>query len=155
MANYNSEFFDEFKRLDKLCTEIYGRSAENKLGVTLYLEDMASKAQKGRAIVPDWASDYNRLRRLRGIRNELAHSPDTFSKEMCSYADVEFIRSFYSRIIKRTDPLSLYAQKCGKQGSGKSAQGARYVKVGTEKNARKQENRGCLWEVISFFIDLF
>ena len=155
MANYNSEFFDEFKRLDKLCTEIYGRSAENKLGVTLYLEDMASKAQKGRAIVPDWAADYNRLRRLRGIRNELAHSPDTFSKEMCSYADVEFIRSFYSRIIKRTDPLSLYAQKCGKQGSGKSAQGARYVKVGTGKNARKQENRGCLWEVISFFIDLF
>ena len=155
MANYNSEFFDEFKRLDKLCTEIYGRSSENKLGVTLYLEDMASKAQKGRAIVPDWASDYNRLRRLRGIRNELAHSPNTFSKEMCSCADVEFIRSFYSRIIKRTDPLSLYARKCGNQGSGKSAQGARYVKVGTGKNARKQENRGCLWEVISFFIDLF
>ena len=155
MANYNSEFFDEFKKLDKLCRDIYGRSADNKLGVTLYLEDMNSKAQTGRAVVPNWSNDYNRLKRLRGIRNELAHSTDTFSREMCSYSDVEFIRAFYSRITKRTDPLSIYAQKCGRQGSGKTVRGARYVKGSNTKNARQEENRGCLWEVISFFIDLF
>ena len=155
MNNCNSEFFDEFKRLDKLCREIYGRSIDNKLGVTLYLEDMASKASTGAALVPNWKSDYNRLRRLRSIRNELAHSPNTFSQEMCSKDDVEFIRSFYSRITSRTDPLSLYAKAHRKsnptQGSKKIGSGARYVK----KTTAREENRGCLWDVISFFIDLF
>ena len=152
MVNYNSEFFDEFKRLDKLCRDIYGRSADNKLGVTLYLEDMDSKAYKGRSVVPNWIADYNRLKRLRGIRNELAHSPNTFSKEMCSYADVEFIRSFYSRIMNRTDPLSMYTQRYGQQESGsRSRGGARYVR----RKTRREENRGCLWDIISFFWDLF
>ena len=154
MSNCNSEFFDEFKRLDNLCRDIYGRSADNKLGVTLYLEDMASKTSSGAMLVPNWKSDYNRLRRLRSVRNELAHSPNTFSQEMCSKDDVEFIRSFHSRIMNRTDPLSLFAKARRKsvptQGAKKSSTGARYVK----KAAPREENRGCLFELIAFFRDL-
>ena len=154
MKNYNSEFFDEFKRLDKLCREIYGRSADNKLGVTLYLEDMASKTSTGVTLVPNWKSDYNRLRHLRSVRNELAHSPDTFSQAMCSLDDVEFIRSFYSRITSRTDPLSLYEKKHQRISpttrSKNNTTRARHVK----KTAPREENRGCLWEVIAFFTDL-
>ena len=112
MQNCNSEFFDEFKRLDKLFREIYGRSADNKLGITLYIEDMDSKAHIGRARVECWTGDYNRLKRIRKIRNELAHSPNTFSQELCSNEDVEFVRGFYFRIMNGTDPLALYSKTC-------------------------------------------
>ena len=67
----NYEFFDEFKALDNLCRDIYGGSADNKLGVTLYLEDMDKKAYRGSIYVSGWASDYNRLKSARNIRNEL------------------------------------------------------------------------------------
>ena len=40
MGYLNYEFFDEFKALDNLCRDNYGESIDNKLGVTLYLEDM-------------------------------------------------------------------------------------------------------------------
>ena len=44
MSYLNYEFFDEFKALDNLCRDIYGESIDNKLGVTLYLEDMDKKS---------------------------------------------------------------------------------------------------------------
>ena len=47
MGYLNYEFFDEFKALDNLCRDIYGESIDNKLGVTLYLEDMDRKAYQG------------------------------------------------------------------------------------------------------------
>ncbi len=50
MSYLNYEFFDEFKALDNLCRDIYGESADNKLGVTLYLEDMDKKALRS----PQW-----------------------------------------------------------------------------------------------------
>ena len=50
MSYLNYEFFDEFKALDNLCRDIYGGSADNKLGVTLYLEDMDKRALRS----PQW-----------------------------------------------------------------------------------------------------
>ena len=67
MSYLNYEFFDEFKALDNLCRDIYGESADNKLGVTLYLEDMDKKAYRGTINVSGWASDYNRLKSARNI----------------------------------------------------------------------------------------
>ena len=47
MGYLNYEFFDEFKALDNLCRDIYGESTANKLGVTLYLEDMDRNVYRG------------------------------------------------------------------------------------------------------------
>ena len=74
MGYLNYEFFDEFKALDNLCRDIYGESIDNKLGVTLYLEDMDRKAYQGAFKVSGWTSDYNYLKSVRNTRNELAHS---------------------------------------------------------------------------------
>ena len=107
MNNWNCEFFDAFKDLDNLCRDIYGTTSDNKLGVTLYLEDMDEKRSRGISKVPNWVSDYNRLKRARNIRNELAHSRNSFSYEVCTEEDVDFIVSFRSRILNQTDPLTV------------------------------------------------
>ena len=106
--NYlNYEFFDEFKKLDNLCRDIYGRSSDNKLGVTLYIEDMDKSADLGSFKISGWNLDYKLLKNARHIRNELAHSRDSFSIEICSQQDIDFVRSFRERILNQTDPLSL------------------------------------------------
>ena len=92
MSYLNYEFFDEFKALDKLCREIYGESADNKLGVTLYLEDMDRSSGQGLRLIPDWSSDYTNLKRARNIRNDLAHSANSLSIDVCSQEDIDFIK---------------------------------------------------------------
>ena len=107
MNHLNYEFFDEFKSLDNLCRDIYGKTVDNKLGVTMYLDDMDRNARLGSIKIAGWRLDYNRLKRCRYIRNELAHSRTSFSNDICSREDIDFIRSFKSRIIHQTDPISL------------------------------------------------
>ena len=116
MSYLNYEFFDEFKALDNLCRDIYGGSVDNKLGVTLYLEDMDKKAYRGTINVSGWVSDYNRLKSARNIRNELAHSRNSMTIDICSQEDIDFVRSFRARILRqhRTKPRVL--KNCEKSG---------------------------------------
>ena len=107
MSYLNYEFFDEFKSLDNLCRDIYGKSVDNKLGVTMYLDDMDQNARLGSIKITGWRLDYNRLKRCRYIRNELAHSRTSFSNDICSREDIDFICSFKERIMHQTDPISL------------------------------------------------
>ena len=107
MSCLNYEFFDEFKALDNLCRDIYGGSVDNKLGVTLYLEDMDKKAYRGTINVSGWVSDYNRLKSARNIRNELAHSRNSMTVDICSQEDIDFVRSFRAKILNQTDPLAM------------------------------------------------
>ena len=107
MSDLNYQFFDEFKALDNLCRDIYGQSIENKLGVTLYLEDMNRQAYQGASKISGWTSDYNKLKSARNMRNELAHSRNSFSADICTQENIDFIRSFRARILNQTDPLAL------------------------------------------------
>lgn len=110
--NYlNYEFLDEFKTLDNLCIDIYGRSADNKLGVTLYLEDMDNKRFLGSYRIVGWLEDYHNLRRIRHIRNELVHSRTSLSISMATEEDIDFVRSFRVRILNQTDPISQLSKK--------------------------------------------
>ena len=107
MSKLNYEFFDEYKALDNLCRDMYGKTIDNKLGVSLYLEDMDKKAHQGMFKIPGWTSDYNKLKSAKITRNELAHSRNSFSTDICTQEDVDFIRSFRSRILNQTDPIAL------------------------------------------------
>ena len=111
MSYLNYDFFDEFKALDNLCRDIYGGSADNKLGVTLYLEDMDEKAYRGSIYVSGWTSDYNRLKSARNIRNELAHSRNSMTVDICSQEDIDFVRSFRAKILNQTDPLAMLCKQ--------------------------------------------
>ncbi len=114
MGYLNYEFFDEFKVLDNICRDIYGESVDNKLGVTLYLEDMDRTAYQGSFKVSGWASDYDRLKSARNLRNELAHSRNSMAVDICSQDDIDFVRSFRERILNQTDPIAMLRKQSAK-----------------------------------------
>ena len=107
MNQLDNEFFEEFKRLDKLCKDIYGRSADNKLSVSLYINDMEQNFQIGSCIIPSWAEDLRLLKKCRHIRNELAHGDFYPPNGLCTQEHLYFIASFRDSILNGTDPLAL------------------------------------------------
>lgn len=107
MSCLNYMFFDEFKALDNLCKDLYGESVNNKLGVTLYLDDMDKHSPQGAVKVSGWTYDYNQLKSARNIRNELAHSRSSITVDICSQEDIDFVSSFKARILNQTDPIAM------------------------------------------------
>ena len=114
MGHLNYEFFDEFKALDHICRDVYGKTADNRLGVTLYLEDMDEKFYQGAWKVTGWTTDYNRLKAARNIRNELAHSRVSLSIDICTQEDIDFLRAFRERILQQTDPIAMLRKQSAK-----------------------------------------
>lgn len=96
-------FFEEFKTLDNLCRDIYGTTQ----GVTGYINDMERVPWGNSHFVTNWETDLKRLRELRHLRNHLAHTSGSFDDEYCTQEDIEWVRSFYKRILNQTDPMAL------------------------------------------------
>lgn len=119
MNNTNYAFFEEYKRLDKLCCDMYQCSN----GVTQYIEDMNTTPF---CTVSNWRDDLEQLKRLRHIRNDLAHTQGAFSENLCSQQDIDWIHDFYNRILQQTDPLAMRHRLSSprKPASAKSKPGA-------------------------------
>ena len=152
MSYLNYEFFDEFKALDNLCRDMYGKSIDNKLGVTRYLEDMDEKSYRGAYCVPNWTSDYKQLKSLRNLRNELAHSTHSFDADICSQEDIDFVRSFRTRILNQTDPLALLAKKSSKTRQTSNPQPKQYQQPNYTYTIPQKTPTGCFGIVASFLV---
>ena len=107
MNNINLNFFENYKKLEKICNEIL--SVNN--GVTQYINEMENISSSKYHSIPNWNSDLSSLKRLRHLRNQMAHNEGAFSENLCTIIDVEWIINFRSRILKQTDPLALLHQK--------------------------------------------
>lgn len=103
MNNLNLIFLEEYKQLDKLCSELY----DGQPGVTSYINEMKNVNWNDARDIPDWKSDLNELKRLRHIRNHLAHTEGAFDEKLCTNEDVNWVKDFRNRILKQTDPLAL------------------------------------------------
>lgn len=103
MNNTNFIFFENYKKLEKICNEIY--SANN--GVTQYINEMENISYSKYRNIPNWISDLSTLKSLRHIRNQIAHNEGSFSENWCTLKDIEWLNAFYMRILKQTDPLAL------------------------------------------------
>ncbi len=102
MNRVNVEFFETYKKIDRLCAQMYGLSGG---GVTAYIDDM--KAHTYGARRPDnWNVTFNTLRRLRHMRNEMAHDEGGFDTVMCTNEDIYWLNSFYDALMHGRDPLS-------------------------------------------------
>ena len=152
MGYLNYEFFDEFKALDNLCRDIYGKSIDNKLGVTLYLEDMDRKVYQGSLNVSGWISDYNQLKKTRNIRNELAHSRNSITVDICSQEDIDFIRSFRARILNQTDPIAILRKQTTQPSPSSTSQPKQQPQPTYTYSAPNKTPAGCLGVVASFLI---
>lgn len=152
MSYLNYEFFDEFKALDNLCRDIYGNSIDNKLGVTLYLEDMEEKAYQGAHKVFGWTSDYNQLKYARNMRNELAHSRNSFSDDICSQEVIDFIRAFKARILNQTDPIAMLKKQANPTRPSSGSQQKRQPQTSYPQAPQNKAPAGCLGIIASFIV---
>lgn len=100
MTELEKELFDEFKQLDAICRDMF--SCSN--GVSEYIRQMEQIPAFARRNVSSWENDYLLLKRLRWLRNLIAH--DTSVTE-CSINDVERLREFHHRILCQKDPLAV------------------------------------------------
>ena len=102
MRDLNIDFLDLYKRVDRFIRDAYASSE----GVSEYLRQMEQKDFKGRGLVPTWATDYNRLKRLRWIRNQLSHEVG-YDSDICEEADYLWLEEFRSRLYAANDPMSM------------------------------------------------
>ena len=93
MQAIDNEFFEAYKRLDRLCSDIYGC----RNGVSQYIEDMERVSYQGRLAIPSWEQAYRTLKHLRWVRNQLAH--DSGQLQLCEERDIQDTNNFYDDIV--------------------------------------------------------
>ncbi len=106
MEHINQQFFDEYKRLEKACNEIYGQH-----GVTSYIEKMKKTNKSNSKSIPNWQKTLNQLIRLRHIRNHLAHDEGAFEENLVTKADINWLKDFRKDLLNGNDPLSQLNKK--------------------------------------------
>lgn len=111
MSVLEMEFLDEYKSVDKICKDMYS----SKNGVTAYIECMESTNYMIQSKIPLWNQDYRSLKRMRRIRNQIAHE----SNSECTENDLLWLSDFHSRLINCQDPL-VYARQIKKDNEHKS-----------------------------------
>ena len=116
MNNLNLIFLEEYKQLDKLCSELY----DGQPGVTSYINEMKSVDWNDAREIPNWKADLNNLKHLRHIRNHLAHTEGAFDEKLCTNEDVIWVKNFCNQILKQTDPLAMLQKYYKKTFSYKS-----------------------------------
>lgn len=102
MRELNIEFQEQYKKLDKLCKDIFSSSE----GVSAYIREMEDTPYKLQCAVNNWDTCYKELKHIRWMRNQLAHeiSIDT---DFCKQSDIIWINGFYNNILNGRDPLTL------------------------------------------------
>lgn len=103
MDNIEILFFEEYKKLDNLCKDLF----KSDRGVSQYIEEMECTPFTKSRLVESWQDDYKMLKHVRWIRNNIAHNNDYSG---CNKSDVKSIKDFYKKIINQKDPFSVIVQ---------------------------------------------
>ena len=101
MQKLDNDFFEAYKRLDRLCSDIYGC----RNGVSRYIDDLEHVSYRDRFAVPLVDAAYKSLKHLRGVRNQIAHDPGQF--QICEECDIRQIDEFYDCLMTGNDPLTV------------------------------------------------
>jgi hypothetical protein len=138
--------------LDNICRDIYGTTPDNKLGVTLYMEAMENNNYNGNLKIKGWMLDYNRLKNIRDLRNELSHSRNSITYDICTMEDIEFVKSFKARLLNQTDPLSLLRKQNAPRTSTSSTSSKQPTRPTYSHTAPSKKPTGCFGIAASFLI---
>ncbi len=101
MRDLNIDFMDLYKRTDRFIKDAYSSSE----GVSEYIRLMDTDFIRGSTNIRGWKSDYNNLKHIRWIRNQLAHEV-SYNSDICSVIDYEWLEEFYKRLFSSDDPLA-------------------------------------------------
>ena len=102
MDNINMIFFEEYKKLDNLFCQMYNDTK----GVSSYIEDMENTPVVLCQNIVGWNNTLTYLKRLRHLRNQLAHDI-SFDVILCTSEDIQWIRNFYDTVLQTNDPIAL------------------------------------------------
>lgn len=102
MNNINWDFIEAYKSLDELCKQILSSDR----GISEYIDEMSNE-RLGRMMVACWEKDYNQLKKMRWIRNQLVHEVNSSQSNLVTIEDIEWLKTFRSRIMECTDSFSL------------------------------------------------
>ena len=100
MQELDNAFFEGYKRLDRLCSDMYG----GRNGVSQYIADMETASYEGWFAVSAWDSSYKTLKHLRWVRNQIAH--DSGQLPICEEEDIRDVNDFYDAVMSGQDPLT-------------------------------------------------
>ena len=131
------EFFETYKRLDRLCSDVFGL---RNGGVTRYIDEL-------KAIGYEYSEDCKTLKRLRHIRNQMAHDEGAFDYQMCDREDIIWLNTFYNRMMKGADPLAVHYR------AGRKAQNT--VRNNVQHNSsrhRKSRKANVIFNIIFFLL---
>lgn len=103
MDNIEILFFEEYKKIDNLCKDLF----KSNRGVSQYIEEMECTPFTKSRLVESWQDDYKMLKHVRWIRNNIAHNNDYSG---CNKSDVKNVKDFYQKIINQKDPFSVIDQ---------------------------------------------
>ena len=97
MSSLNITFLEEYKHLDKIIKEVFG----TEKGISDYINIATTTYNL------QYNNDIKTLKHLRYIRNRLTHDTDTLNTQMCTQADIDWLKGFYQKVYSVSDPLSL------------------------------------------------
>ncbi len=100
MNSLELEFFEEYKKVDAICKDMYS----TEQGVGSYLENMDETPCSIRYKIKEWSDDYRKLKHMRWLRNKIAHENSFVG---CTSGDLDWIKNFHARLINRQDPLAV------------------------------------------------
>ena len=143
-------FIDSYKRLEKLCSEIYN----DNHGISSYIDEMINKPG-GARYVPGWDEDLKRLKHYRWVRNQIVYDPGCTEENMCEYGDAQWLDNFRSRIMAANDPLAQYRKARNPQPTQRPRQ--TYTPeprnyTYPQRTSTPQRSAGCLTYVIGVLV---
>ncbi|MBQ7906962.1 MAG: hypothetical protein IJ309_03205 [Clostridia bacterium] len=97
----NYEFLKAYNALDELCKQIL----RSDKGVSTYISLMEREYYRGVSLKSRFNSEYKWLKRVRFVRNQIAHESD--SLVIAEVDDLNFVKNFRQRIMNQTDPFAI------------------------------------------------
>lgn len=94
-------FQEEYKKLDKLCKDCFLSTD----GVSEYIRQMENM-RCDPSFYGAFGDEYKKLKHVRWIRNQLAHEVGAMQSNLCTQADLGFVKRFYPDILACDDPLT-------------------------------------------------
>jgi hypothetical protein len=113
MNEIETLFLDEYKRVDAICRDLfrgdryYRTDGQELFGVSAYLAAMNEVPYARRARFDSWDVEYDRIKRLRDLRNSITHD---IAASACSYDDLESLEAFHRQLVGATDPYAAYCR---------------------------------------------
>ncbi len=155
MRDLNIDFMDLYKRTDRFIKDAYSSSE----GVSEYIRLMEAVFNRGSVKIQGWKSDYDNLKHIRWIRNQLAHEV-SYDSDICAETDYEWLESFYERLFSAEDPLAMLRKidtqtadhHVGKQQTDNSSYQAPGAENTPTQRLGMNKSAGCLTTFVMMLI---